>query len=64
MKTFNARLAEQDVRKFAAKARRRGLSQTALLREWINAREIPTVEDAAAWEERNTGNHRLRIARG
>jgi len=64
MKTFSARLAEQDVRKFAAKARRRGVSQTALLREWINAREIPTVEDAGAWEARNAGNRRLRITRG
>jgi hypothetical protein len=64
MKTFNARLAEQDLKKFAAKARRRGLSQAALLREWIHAREVPTVADAAAWESRNAGNRGLRVARG
>lgn len=64
MKTFNARLAEQDLRKFAAKARRRGVSQAALLREWIHAREIPTVDDAAGWEARNSGNRRLRISPG
>lgn len=64
MKTFNARLAEQDLRKFAAKARRRGVSQTALLREWIHAREIPTVDDAEGWEARNSGNRRLRISLG
>ncbi len=64
MKTFNVRLAEQDVRKFAAEARRRGVSQTALLREWINAREIPTAEDAGAWEARNAGDRRLRVSLG
>ena len=64
MKTFNARLAEQDVRKFASKARRRGLSQTALLREWIHSREVPTAAAAAAWESQNAGNRRLRVARG
>lgn len=64
MKTFNARLAELDLRKFAAKARRRGVSQTALLREWIHSRDIPTAADAGLWEERNSGNRRLRIARG
>ena len=64
MKTFNARLAEQDLRKFAAKARRRGLSQAALLREWIQARDIPTVDAAAGWEARNLGNRRLRVTRG
>lgn len=64
MKTFNARLAESDLRKFALKARRKGVSQTALLREWIHARDIPTVADAAAWEARNAGNGRLRIRRG
>ncbi len=64
MKAFNARLAESDLKKFALKARRRGVSQTALLREWIHSRDIPTVADAAAWETRNAGNARLRISRG
>lgn len=64
MKIFNARLAEHDLRRFAAKARRLGLSQTALLREWIHAREIPTVDAAARWEARNSGNRRLRISLG
>jgi hypothetical protein len=64
MKAFNARLAESDLRKFATKARKRGLSQSALLREWIHARDIPTVADAAAWEARNAGNSRLKIHRG
>lgn len=64
MKTFNARLAESDLKKFAAKARRKGVSQTALLREWIHARDIPTAADAGAWEIRNAGNPRLRISRG
>ena len=63
MKTFNARLAENDLKKFAVKAERRGLSQTALLRDWIRSREVPTVLDAAGWEARNEGNRRLRIAR-
>jgi hypothetical protein len=63
-KTFNARLATADLKKFAAKARRCGLSQTPLLREWIHTREVPTVADAARWEERNLGNRRLRISRG
>ena len=63
-KTFNARLAESDLKKFALKARRKGVSQTALLREWIHARDIPTAADAAAWEARNAGNARLRISRG
>lgn len=64
MKTFNARLAEADLKKFASKARQLGVTQTALLREWIRTREIPTVENAEAWELRNEGNRRLRIARG
>ena len=64
MKAFNARLAESDLKKFALKARRKGVSQTALLREWIHSREIPTVANAAAWETRNAGNARLRISRG
>ncbi len=63
-KVFNARLEESDLRKFARKAKRQGLSQTALLREWIRSSEIPTVADAAAWERRNAGSTRLRIARG
>lgn len=46
------------------KARRKGVSQTALLREWIHARDIPTVAHADAWETRNAGNVRLRISRG
>jgi hypothetical protein len=63
MKNFNARLAEIDLRKFAAKARRKGLSQTALLREWIRSRNLPTALDAAQWEERNEGKKRLKMAR-
>jgi len=61
-KSFNARLPESDLKKFARKAERRGISQTALLREWIRARELPTASDAALWEIRNQGNPRLRIA--
>lgn len=64
MKTFNARLAEQDLKKFAAKAHRRGVTQTALLREWIHSRDIPTAADAGLWEEQKAGSSRLRIARG
>ncbi len=63
VKTFNARLAESDLKKLASKARRRGLTQTALLREWIHSRDIPTAGDAAIWEARNAGNPRLRISR-
>lgn len=63
-KIFNARLGESDLKKFARKAKRQGLSQTALLREWIRSPEVPTADDAARWERRNEGNTRLRIARG
>jgi hypothetical protein len=63
MKTFNARLAENDLKKFALKARQRGVSQTALLREWIHTREVPTVENAEVWEQRNEGNQRLKVSR-
>lgn len=64
MKAFSARLAESDIKKFSAKARSRGMSQTALLREWIRSREIPTAADAEVWEQRNEGNRRLAVRRG
>jgi hypothetical protein len=63
MKVFNARLEEKDLKEFAAKAQRRGLSQSALLREWIRSRDVPTAGEAEAWESRNWGNIRLRIKR-
>lgn len=62
MKTFNARLDESDLKRFAAKALSRGVSQTALLREWIRSRDVPTAGDAAVWERRNAGNKRLAIS--
>jgi hypothetical protein len=63
MKTFNARLTDADLKRLARKARRLGLSQTALLREWINAADAPTVADGTAWQKRNEGNPRLWIDR-
>lgn len=63
MKTFNARLTDADLKRLALKARRLGITQTALLREWINAVEAPTVADGTAWQKRNEGNPRLHINR-
>jgi hypothetical protein len=63
VKVFNARLEEADLKRLAEKARRRGLSQTALLREWIRAEEGRTIADMEAWEARNLGNKALRIRR-
>lgn len=63
-RTFNARLEESDLKKFARKAKRQGLSQTALLRQWIRSAEIPTAADAITWERRNEGNVHLHITRG
>ncbi len=63
MKTFNARLTDADLKKLARKARLLGITQTALLREWINSVDAPTAGDMAAWVKRNEGNPRLHIDR-
>ncbi|MGH8020019.1 MAG: CopG family transcriptional regulator [Opitutaceae bacterium] len=60
-KTFSARLDEKALARFERKARKRGVSKTALLRQWIFEREAPTAGDAEEWEKRNEGNKRLRI---
>ena len=60
-KTFNARLTAAEMELLGRKARRRGLSKTALLKQWISQDEVPTVADAAVFEKRNHGNRRLLI---
>ena len=61
VKAFNVRLDEQDLKRLDAKARKRGVSKTALLRDWIRGSDDRTAADAVVWEERNLGNRGLRI---
>ena len=61
VKAFNVRLAEQDLKRLDARARKRGVSKTALLRDWIRGSDDRTVADIRIWEERNLGNKGLRI---
>ncbi|HVW19896.1 MAG TPA: hypothetical protein VHC86_01670 [Opitutaceae bacterium] len=63
MKVFNARLSEEDMEQFVAKAHLRGLSLTALLRRWIREEEGRTKEEIDAWIARNLGNKRLHVHR-
>ena len=60
-KNFNARLTDRELALLARKASRRGLSKTALLKQWIAQEDIPTVADAGAFTRRNLGNRRLRV---
>jgi hypothetical protein len=64
MKAFNVRLEEKDLKRLNAKARKRGVSKTTLLRDWIRGSDDRTAADAGTWEERNLGNQGLRIRCG
>jgi predicted DNA-binding protein len=61
MKAFNVRLADEDLDRLSAKAKKRGMSKTELLRDWIRSDDDRTVANARLWEERNLGNSGLRI---
>jgi predicted DNA-binding protein len=61
MKAFNVRLAEEDLKRLDERARKRGVTKTALLRDWIRGNDDRTVGDLRTWEERNLGNKELRI---
>lgn len=62
LKIFNARLTEVEMKRLATKASRKGLSKTALLKQWIEQTDVPTVGDVPAFERRNLGNRKLRVA--
>ncbi len=59
---FNARLSPKEFERLEMKARRRGVTKTALLREWIEQEDVPTVGDVPAFIRRNQGNTKLRIS--
>ncbi len=61
MKAFNVRLADDDLKRLSDKAKKRGVSKTELLRDWIRGDDERTVANARIWEERNAGNQSLRI---
>lgn len=61
VKAFTVRLAEKDLKRLDAMARKRHVSKTALLRDWIRNSDDRTAADATAWEERNLGNRGLSI---
>jgi hypothetical protein len=61
LKGFNVRLAEKDLKLWETIARKRGLSKTALLLDWIRESDDRTVANARVWEKRNLGNQGLRI---
>jgi hypothetical protein len=61
MRAFTVRLAEEDLRRLDAKARKRGISKAALLRDRIRGSEDRTVANIRIWEEGNLGNQGFRI---
>jgi len=63
MKVFNARLDEEDMKRFAQKAAMRGLSLTGLLREWIHEEEGRTMADLDRFEAENFGRNKHFIRR-
>lgn len=65
-------LSESEMRRFERQAKRKTLSKSALVRQWIAERaasamndlaesDTPASEDLAKWEKGNLGNTRLRI---
>ena len=64
MKAFNVRLAEKDLKRLSARARKHGMSKAALFRDWIRSSDDRTVANARMWEEHNLGNQGLRIRCG